>query len=354
MSNLLNIGITEELFSDVRPEPYPAIDLSELTDNPKIKITKLPDYNGQPFDAQAVAGLDALVTANAAVSRESLLPEAKLTLISRIASGYDDIDLDAMTTAGVAYSRAGGHYSKTVSLAAYTLMLSVLLRLGEKMQLCRAGDEAWFKGSRMAGFDPRPRTFGLVGLGAIGQEILRLAAPLGMTRLVHTRTRKEGLDNSMDFRYASLEDLLKQADVVVLACALTDETRNLLSEERLALLKKGACVVNVGRGELIDERALISALDSGELGGAGLDVTVHEPVSEGSALFDHPKVIVTPHSLGVTDYSHQLAGAEALAAIQDLMSGKPIRNLANNSVLKEPAFLKKCSDIKEVVSGLKI
>ena len=178
--------------------------------------------------------------------------------------------------------------------AAVTLVLALAHRLRERDRALHDGD--WGEGR----FDPtgtglRGRTLGVIGYGRIGREVVRLLAPWGMQVLVTQRTPvdEDGV------AYVALETLLAAADVVVVACPLTDETRGLLDARRLGLMKPTALLVNVARGAIVDQPALVEALREGRLAGAGLDVVDPEPLPAGDPLLELPNVVGAPHSLGL-------------------------------------------------------
>lgn len=173
--------------------------------------------------------------------------------------------------------------------------------------------------------DLEGRTVGVIGLGAIGSEVARLAAAFGM-RVIATRRTPTGSEPCETWASDRLHELLPLVDDLVLTAPLTPETNGLIGAAELALLPDGATVVNVGRGELIDEAALVDALTSGRLGGAALDVFVTEPLPDDHALWDLPNVIVTPHSAGTTRLSRQRAVEMFGNNLRRYVAGEPLRN----------------------------
>jgi len=154
--------------------------------------------------------------------------------------------------------------------------------------------------------DVEGRTMGIIGLGSIGSEVARLAQQFGM-RVIGMRRSPRGDEPCETWATTRLHELLPLIDDLVLTAPLTDETRDIIGAAELALLPRGAHVINVGRGQLIDEAALIEALQSGQVGGAALDVFVVEPLPVDNPLWDMPNVIVTPHSAGGTPLATQRA-----------------------------------------------
>ena len=136
------------------------------------------------------------------------------------------------------------------------------------------------------------KTLGVIGTGNIGREVIKIAQALGMKILAYARTPRE---DEPGIHFASLEEVLAQSDYLTLHCPLNAETRHLINRERLALMKPTACIINTARGALIDEEALIEALQEGRIAGAGLDVQETEPPAEDNPLYDMDNVILTPH-----------------------------------------------------------
>jgi len=241
-----------------------------------------------------------------------MLPLARrLVFLQSISSGTERFDLAALKAGGVMLSSAQGVNRNAVSEHAMGLLLSLTRRLAI------ARDAQAARQWRRMSSDPavRPgelpgKTLLLVGLGAIGERIAMLARAFGMRVIGVRRDPARGAGGADEVHgFRDLAALAPRADVVMLACPLTDETRGLLSAEIIAALRPSALVINVGRGACIDEDALISALQAGRIAGAGLDVMATEPLPEGSALWGMPNVVLTPHSAGdTTIYESNLMG----------------------------------------------
>jgi phosphoglycerate dehydrogenase-like enzyme len=167
---------------------------------------------------------------------------------------------------------------------------------------------------------------GIVGLGEIGTEVARLAMPFGMD-VVGLRRTVRGDEICETWRNDRLRELLERSDAVVVAAPLNDDTRGLFDAETFALMRPGAWFVNVGRGEVVDEPALVSALATGRLGGAGLDVFATEPLAEDSPLWSMPNVIITPHTSGTTDRSRRRSVDQFVENFRRWTAGEPLRNV---------------------------
>ena len=213
-------------------------------------------------------------------------------LVANIGVGTDNIDFDAVKSRNIAVSNTPVVTEDTADLT-MALLLATCRRLSTAERLLRAGD--FESGSFQLGLRVHGKTLGIVGFGAIGQAVAKRAHGFDMDIIYHGPNRKQAAEKALDAKFCDeLDSLLQQADIISLNCALTTETRHILNRERLAKVKAGAVIINTGRGALIDEAALIEALESGHLGGAGLDVYEFEPaVSTGLLKFDN--VTLLPH-----------------------------------------------------------
>ena len=174
------------------------------------------------------------------------------------------------------------------------------------------------------------KTLGIIGLGRIGSEVAKRAKAFGM-RVIATRRRPESRSAHADeVRGADeLAWLLRESDFVALCSALTDETRHLIGEQELKVMKPTAFLVNIGRGRLIDEQALIAALKGGEIAGAGLDVFEREPLPAESPLWEMPNVMITPHDAGSSPRSHERFMAVFLENLRRYVAGEPLLNVVD-------------------------
>lgn len=266
-----------------------------------------------------------LVDADAVLVRIVELPGAllstakKLRVVSKHGVGYDNIDLDYCRAHGIAVTVTPN--ANSISVAEHTAAL--LLALSKN--LIPVADEyrtAGFSAKNHApGMELSGKTLGLIGLGRIGTHVARICRDgLGMQVVgydPYLRAAPEGVTLTDE-----LETLLRCADVVSLHCLLTDETRGLLDRQRLAMMKPGALLLNCARGPIVDEAALLDALQRGALGGAGLDVTDPEPLAPDSPLFRMPNVIVTPHYAPTTREAAERVSRIAAENILAVLSGQ--------------------------------
>ena len=328
------VGVTRDLRRPDGTLAFAPLDLSAL-ERAGVEWDFL-EQDPQPWTPRLLGDLDGLYHLGSAITEASLDGVERLAIISRQGVGLDFLDLSACTRRGIAVTITADAVTRPMASAAATLVLGLAHRLAERNRALHSGD--WEAGR----FTPQGsgltgRTLGLIGYGRIGRELVRLLAPWEMRVLVTRRTAT--LDPGV--KSVPLDVLLRTADVVVVACPLTDATRGLLDARRLALMKPTSFLVNVARGGIVDQAALVEALRHGRLAGAGLDVFDPEPLPANDPLLALPNVIGAPHSLGGTDELFQGSVESACASRLERAAGRVPRTLANPEVLDNPLFAAK-------------
>ena len=275
---------------------------------------------------EAVVGLaadcDAIVCDAAPITRRVLEALPAVKVVSEYGIGVDNIDVAAATALGVWVANVPGFCAEEVSDHAIAMVLSLARRLPQLDRLVRAG--AW--GARAAGEIHRlnRQTLGVVGFGRIGRLTARKARGLGMRVLAHSPRSAALLADELGVEAVDLDRLLRECDYVCLHAPATPETRGLVDARALGLMKPSAYLVNVGRGSLVDEAALVDALRAGRLAGAALDVFAHEPVDPGSPLLALDNVLLTPHAGFYSQESlEELQSGAARNVIAALVDGRP-------------------------------
>ena len=278
-----------------------------------------------PFPtAAAVAAAAGQVGASAILSRQGPVSAAAmeaapgLRIIARHGVGVDDVDLPEATRRGILVTRGPG--SNTRAVAEHTLAMILALAKDLPMLSSALAAGGW-RGAATQVRDIEGLRLGLVGCGGIGQAVARLAQAFGMTVSAYSPSGRTvpGIMPAPD-----LDTLLATSDVLSLHLPLLEETRGLIGAAELARLPRGALLVNTSRGGLVDEAALLAALDRGHLAAAGLDVFEHEPPALDAPLRRHPRVIVTPHVAGVTERSLVAMGVMAAECIAAVLQGRPV------------------------------
>lgn len=246
-----------------------------------------------------------------------------LRLIHKLGAGVDKIDQGACRAKGITLARIAGGNATPVAEHTVMLMLAALRQLPEVEARTRRGE--WFKeDARVMQRQLAGRRIGLVGLGAIGRAVAQRLGGFEVEITYYDPVRlSPDLERGLSVRYLELEELLRTADIVSLHLPLLPETRNLLSRERIQLLKPGAVVVNCARGGLLDEDALVEALSAGRILAAGLDTFAQEPPSD-SPLLTLPNTVVTAHVAGATFDNFGLVLERAVANTLSLLRGEGI------------------------------
>ncbi|MCI4347625.1 MAG: hydroxyacid dehydrogenase [Thermoplasmata archaeon] len=260
---------------------------------------------------------------------DAVLAQAPLLrVVARAGVGVDNVDLGAATRRGVRVVNAPTAATTSVAELTVTFALLLVRNLFGTIQATKAGD--WKRG--LHGGELSGKTVGLIGYGRIGREVARRLRAFGASVIAFDPLISRSPDETP---LVPLEELLARSDVVSLHAALTPENHHLLNTDRLAHLRRGACVINVARGVLIDEAALLISLNSGQVGGAALDVFETEPPTR-TALLAHPKVVATPHLGASTPEAQHRAGVQVAEELLRLLRGEEPLYLVNTEVPTRP------------------
>ena len=285
--------------------------------------TAVVDENDDAGFLREIAAAEVLLHVLKPVTPEMIAAAPRLKLIQKLGVGVNTIDLEAAKAAGVAVANMPGTNSQAVAEMTRALMLAVLRRLSYLDPLTRRG-EGWAPDpdlidgvGEIAG-----RTVGFVGYGASASRLGAALEALGARVIYTARSAKPDLPG----RLVALDAVLAQADIVSLHVPLTPETRGMIGPVALAAMKPGAILINTARGDLVDEAALVEALRSGRLRGAGLDVFAQEPVDPANPLLALPNVVVSPHMAWLTPETLERSLAAAFENCARLAAGAPLMN----------------------------
>jgi len=256
-----------------------------------------------------------------------------LEVVANFAVGYDNIDVAACSRRRVVVSNTPGVLTEATADHAFALMLAVARRLLEGHQLVTSGGWRGWAPMQLLGRDISGQTLGIIGMGRIGRALARRARAFAMTVLYHNRHRDEAFEAEQGVRFVpTLLDLLQDSDVVSIHTPLTTETHHLIGEAELESMKPSAILVNTARGPIVDEAALVRALEQRRIWGAGLDVFEREPVvSEGLARL--PNVVLTPHLGSATERTRDAMARLCAEAIVAVLGGRRVPQLLNPEVL---------------------
>ncbi|MDH4180515.1 MAG: dehydrogenase [Betaproteobacteria bacterium] len=334
MATKFRVGITRDIL-DSRGEPaFGKAALAILDGAPGIEWEYLPAVVSE-IGADHAAGYDALYVNMVRVPGTAVArPDCRLRVVARHGVGYDSVDVPAMTRAGIVVTNTPWPMPRPVATIALTFILALAGKLMLKDRLTRTG--RWNERMDNMGMGLTGRTLGVVGAGRIGRELLRMARTFDMRLLA-----ADPYVNAVELGYigarkVDLPALLRESDFVVTCPLLNDETRHLVSAPQFALMKPAAYFINVARGPVVDEPALIEALRKGRIAGAALDVFEQEPVDPANPLLAMDNVIVTPHSLCWTDECFHNMATTGLTSIVDALSGRVPEFVVDREVLAHP------------------
>jgi D-3-phosphoglycerate dehydrogenase len=283
------------------------------------------DQVGSNLAAQ-LADADALIVRSAVDVNAALLEHAaKLRVIGRAGVGVDNVDLDAATRKGIAVMNTPG--ANAVAVAEHTLGLMV--GLARHLSRADAGTRSgkWEKKS-LQGTELRGKRLGIVGLGRVGMEVARRARAFGMDVIAHDPFISATVAEQMGARLTTMDEVITTSDYLTLHVGLTPQTATMINPGTLARMKRGVRIVNCARGELIDELALAAAIESGQVGGAALDVFCEEPPKH-SPLLALENVIATPHIAGSTHEAQDAVGVQIAEQVREYLTRGVIQNAVN-------------------------
>lgn len=318
------------------PGGEPALDvgLRLLEEVEGVEWAFVEARGARELEPEQVRGFDAILLADHSIVRETLPGADRLAHIARLGVGFNDLDLDGCTERGIVITNAPDGVRRPMAVSSILMILALAHRLLAKDRLTRAGgwEDRWgYLGTGVTGL-----TLGLVGAGNIGQEICRLAKSFELEVIAYDPYVDAQAAAEVGFDLVELAAVMSNADFVCVSCPLNDETHHLIGAAQLALMKSTAYLVNVARGPIVDEQALIAVLQSGGIQGAGLDVFEDEPVDLDNPLLSMENVIVAPHAIGHTDELFRRCGESGCRGMLRLARGEIPPNVVNPAVLEHP------------------
>jgi phosphoglycerate dehydrogenase-like enzyme len=302
------------------------------------KMSKIkPDWLGPGYEVvqpkgyedadilRELSGIAGFFTAFRPVPAELIEAAPDLKVVARPGAGVDNIDINAATRCGVMVCNVTGVRGRSLAEHAFFMMLYI-------------SRNAWMKDDQETWLATPPiqltgKTLGVVGLGDIGGNIVKIGHGFGMNILVNTRTPDPGRVPGVDVEFVSFDEMCPRADFIVLAMPLVPETEGLVRSETLGKMKKSAVVVNLSRGQAIVTDDLLEAIQAGRIAGAGLDVTDPEPLPDGHPLFSIPQVLISPHNGSRTSETTAAAMGRSADNIRKAIEGLRPMGLVNTEVL---------------------
>ncbi len=313
-----------------RPLPQPALDL--LSSRCDVQVHAQDSALPPAQLGEACREVEGLLVVGARVTEEVVRGAPRLRVVSTPSVGYDNIDVAACTARRIAVTNTAGVLEETTADLAFALLLSVARRVVEGDRFVREGRWREWQWGLLHGADVHHKTLGLYGFGRIGQAMARRGQGLSMRILYHARHRvAEKVERELEAHHVDRETLFRESDFVSLHMPLTPETQHAIKASELGLMKPTAYLINTARGKVVDEEALVEALQARKIAGAGLDVFEGEPRVH-PALIGMSNVVLAPHvgsATGETRLKMAMLAAENLLAVLD---GRRPPNVVNPEV----------------------
>jgi phosphoglycerate dehydrogenase-like enzyme len=344
------IAFTGDFLNEDGGSAYGDIGLSLLDSAPQVRYRFLTDqapakgdrdyyrrFYSLKVEAAHIADIDGLVVLRPWVQRSTFAQGAgDLVVIGRSGVGYDKIDLAACTENDVALFNSPLALDHSTASTALLFMLALAKRLPQQERLVRTG--RWDLQAVERGHEIQGRTLGIVGLGRSGRELARLVAPFAMRVLAYSPLADPRQAESLGVRLTTLDEVCREADFLSIHSRLTPDKRGLIGAAQLALMKSTAYFINVARGELVDQAALVKALADRRIAGAGLDVFAVEPLPADDPLTKLDNVILTPHWNASTADVWLATGNAMANGMLRASRGLVPENVVNREVLNRPGF----------------
>lgn len=313
------LGLSKDLLDANGQPTFGPGPMSLLERKSGIDYEFLPDSVSE-ITPDIMASYDGLYINSPQVTAHSVSrADCRVKIVARHGVGYDSVDVKALADKGIITTNTPVAVRRPVAVAALTFIFALAGRLITKDKLTREG--RWHERTSHMGLGLTTRTLGVIGAGGIGQELLSLSKPFGWRMLASDPQVATSRIESLGADHVSTETLLSQSDFVVCCLILNAQTRHFLNTQRLGLMKKQAFLINMARGPVVDEAALIQALQSGAIAGAALDVFEQEPVAVGNPLLSMDNVLLAPHSLCWTDECFDQIAREGLGCIVSFANG---------------------------------
>ena len=333
MTTKVTVGIAQEFFDAEGNFDLPGPGLELFDEMPEIQYRILAERSAEIAPDQ-VRGCDAVISGASRWSERSLVGNDQLVAVLFTGVGYDHIDVEALTQADVMLCTAPDAVRRPMACTIITFILALATRLINKDRITREGrwaDQRLYRGEGLTG-----KTLGSIGVGNIGHEMFLMAKPFGMRHLgCDPRLRPEDVAD-VDVDLVAMDTLLAESDFVSISVPLSEQTRHLIGERELNLMKPTAYLINTSRGPVVDEQALSRILQSGRIRGAGLDVFEQEPVDADNPLLKMDNVVVAPHSLCHTDEYYMQAWRGRLRQAARIGRGEIPEHVVNREVLEKP------------------
>jgi phosphoglycerate dehydrogenase-like enzyme len=333
------VGLSADFLNEQRQLIFPDIGLALLERQPGLEYEFLPEYRPE-YAPEQLSRYDVLISLKPRVTEASLAQADRLCAIGRCGVGYDNVDLAACTEHDIAVYITPQGVIKPIAESIVLFVLALSHHLVRKDRMIREG--RWVESTRWLGREPRDRVVGTIGFGNIAREAFRLLRVLGPARFLAFDPNLDAETvRSNGAEPVPFDDVFRESDYVLINCPLTPETRKLVGAKQFGMMKPGAFLINTARGPIVDEAALVTALQDRKIAGAALDVFESEPLPAGSPLLSLENVVLTSHSVGWTEELFRDMGRIDCEGALAVMRGEAPAAVVNRNVLERPGFRRK-------------
>jgi phosphoglycerate dehydrogenase-like enzyme len=353
------IAVTGDFLNGEGQSGYGDLGFGAMENCPYIDIHYIMEHAPQPHDptywdrlysmevkAEHIANVDALLVLRPYIRPHVFANGAgDLTFVGRSGAGYDKIDVKTLTENDVALFNLPNILTHSTASSALMFILALAKRLVDQDRVTR--EARWDLQPQVMGMEIEGKTLGVIGLGASGRELVRIIAPFNMRIISYSPKADPAQAKALNVELVSLETLMRESDFVSIHSNLTPEKHKMIRAEHLALMKPTAYLINIARGALIDEAALIKVLQERRIAGAGLDVFEVEPLPADSPLIQLDNVILAPHFSPATSDIWTAGGRKMSEYMLQAARGEVPESVVNKDVLVRPGFLKKLARFAE-------
>ena len=333
------VGLSAAFTRQDNKPTFPSCNWDELRQTNGVELVELAP--GDLLTKTQIEDFDAIVLMGEKVTSNMFRDDNRLKLIARMGVGFDQIDVPACTDNDVALTITPEAVRRPMASSVVLMILALAHRLVEKDRLTRTGPLGWPSRLDFFGIGLINRTLAIIGLGNIGQEVVRLIKPFDMRIIAHDPYLDPPIAQSLGVELVDLDTVFREADFLSFNCPLNDKTRYIGSRDSIAKMKPSAYLINTARGPVLDQKALYDALVEQRIAGAAIDVFDPEPSPADDPILNLSNVIVAPHAIGFSDQMFSTMGEVNTRAILAVKNGETPTNLVNPDVANRKGFQKK-------------
>jgi D-3-phosphoglycerate dehydrogenase len=318
-------------------DPISDMGIQQLHDAPDIEVDKKPGLSEDEL-VGIIGEYDALLVRSQTKVTERIMAAAKkLKVIGRAGVGVDNIDLDAATRRGIIVINAPDGNTISTCEHTFAMIMAVARQIPQAYRKTISGE--WDRKS-FVGVELRNKILGIIGMGRIGSEVAKRAKAFGMEVIGYDPFLSEERAEKLGVKLGTVDEICRKADFITVHTPLTNETRHMISDAQFAVMRKGVRIINCARGGIVDEEALVKAIDAGIVAGAAFDVFEEEPPRADHPFLNHPKIIVTPHLGASTVEAQENVAIDVSEEVLHILRGQPFKNAVNLSPVSPDVLAK--------------